>query len=120
MCEDCRPRELLALLGDEYVQTVLSATSDKPLSANELSDICGTSLPTVYRRIEEMVACHLLAERNEIDANGNHYKTYEALLEQATVQLDDGEFVVDLDTVEREDAPDRFMRMWNNIREDES
>ncbi len=90
------------------------------MSASELSDVCGTSLPTVYRRIEEMVACDLLAERNEIDADGNHYKTYEAALERATVHLEDGEFVVDLDTGERGDAPNRLMRMWSDIREDDS
>lgn len=120
MCEDCRPRELLALLGDEHVQTILTATSDQASSASELSDTCGASLPTVYRRIEEMVACDLLAERNEIDADGNHYKTYEAALEQATVRLDGGEFVVDLNTADQDDAPERLMRMWTDIREDES
>ncbi|WP_433633547.1 ArsR/SmtB family transcription factor [Halomicrococcus sp. NG-SE-24] len=120
MCEDSRPLELLALLGDEHVQIVLSAASERPRSADELSDACGVSLPTVYRRIEAMVTHDLLTERNEIDSDGNHYKTYEAALERATVRLDDGEFVVDVDTVEQDDAPDRFMQMWSDIREDDS
>lgn len=93
--------------------------SDRPLSASELSDTCDASLPTVYRRIEEIVTCNLVAERNVIDADGNHYN-YEAAVEQATVYLDDGEFVVNLDTSEQNDAPERLMRMWSDIREDES
>ncbi|WP_423747326.1 helix-turn-helix domain-containing protein (plasmid) [Haladaptatus sp. SPP-AMP-3] len=120
MCEDSPPRKLLSLLGDEHVQTILSVTSEQPMSANELSDTCGISLPTVYRRLEELVEHDLLSEQNEIAPDGNHYKKYEATIERIGVRLHQGEFEVDIEDRSVTDAPERFNRLWDDIRGDDS
>ncbi len=114
----CSPRELLSLLGDEHVQTVLSEASERPVSASELSDICGTSPPTIYRRLEKMVEYDLLTEKQQIGTDGNHYKTYRTTVSDLSIALEDGDFEVDIN--HREDAPDRFMTLWDNIRGDDS
>ncbi|MFH5802344.1 ArsR/SmtB family transcription factor [Haladaptatus sp. CMAA 1911] len=120
MCEDSSPRKLLSLLGDEHVQAILSVTSERPMSANELSDTCGISLPTVYRRLEELVEYNLLSEQNRIAPDGNHYKKYEAAVEQIGVRLYQGKFEVDIGDEPATDAPERFNRLWDDIRGDDS
>lgn len=89
------------------------------MSANELSDTCGISLPTVYRRLEKLVEYDLLSEQNKIAPDGNHYKIYEARVEQIAVRLNNGEFDVDIGE-QATDAPARFNRLWDDIRRDDS
>ncbi|WP_223302189.1 helix-turn-helix domain-containing protein [Haladaptatus sp. R4] len=120
MCEDSSPRKILSLLGDEHVQTILAVTSEQSMSANELSDTCGISLPTVYRRIQELVEYDLLSEQNKIAPDGNHYKKYEAAVERIDVQLQQGTFAVNIEEQPPTDAPDRFNRLWSDIRRDDS
>ncbi|EFW91454.1 hypothetical protein ZOD2009_13841 [Haladaptatus paucihalophilus DX253] len=90
------------------------------MSANELSDACGISLPTVYRRLEELVEHDLLSEQNKIASDGNHYKTYEAAVERIGVRLHQGQFDVDIGEQPPTDAPERFNRLWDDIRGDDS
>lgn len=50
MAEECGIEEVAGLLEDPTVRTILTATSVEPMSASELSERCGVSEPTVYRR----------------------------------------------------------------------
>lgn len=120
MCEDSPPREILSLLGDEHVQTILSVTSEQPMSASELSDMCNVSPATIYRRLEQLVEYNLVSEQTEIAADGNHFKKYEATVGHIDVRLDQGEFKVNVRSAPQADASDRFKRMWDDIRRDDS
>ncbi|WP_458207626.1 helix-turn-helix domain-containing protein [Haladaptatus sp. NG-SE-30] len=118
MSGECDPDDLLAIIGDEYVRSILSATSEEAMSAKRLSERCGASLPTVYRRIDDLLEYGFLAEEVEMDPDGNHFKTYEATVEHIEIELVDGNFEVAYSTRE-EDAVDRFTRMWRQARGDE-
>ena len=73
------------------------------------------SLPTVYRRIERLETFDLLVERTEIDTTGgHHHSVYEANLEHIGIDLANGDF--DVRVRLREDAADRFSRMWQEMR----
>jgi predicted transcriptional regulator len=120
VCEDSPPREILTLLGDEHVQTILSVTSEQPMSASELSDMCNVSSVTIYRRLEQLVEHDLVSAQDEIAADGNHFKKYEATVEHIGVRLDQGEFQVNVGSRMQDDASDRFKRMWDDIRGDDS
>ncbi len=87
------------------------------MSASGLSEACDVSLATVYRRLETLVERGLLSESVELDADGNHRSVYEADLERVDVRLVDGEFEVSV--TRREDAVDRFARMWNDMRKED-
>jgi len=108
--------ELLALLGQERVRQILAATSRKALSAKELSEECGVALSTVYRRVEEMVARDLLIERTRLEADGSHHSVYEANVDHLGVTIEDG--AIDVTVRIREDAAQRFSRIWSDIRRD--
>ncbi|XVH33674.1 transcriptional regulator (plasmid) [Haloferacaceae archaeon DSL9] len=107
-------RELLSVLGDEYTQQILLATSGSQLPAAKLKQICDASLPTVYRRIERLLEHDLLIERTRIDPKGNHYSVYESDVERIDVTISDGEFEVEL--TRSQQAADRFTSMWDDIR----
>lgn len=115
MSEDCDVSELLEVLDDEYARAILTETSVEPMSASTLSDRCDASLPTIYRRLDRLTACHLVTEDTELAPDGNHYSVYEANLDRVEFSLEDGELTADV-TRREEDVADKFTRMWEEMR----
>ena len=106
---------LFDLLADEYARAILIATSREPMSARTLSERYEMSLPTVYRRVERLQEFDLLTEQTEIDTSGGHHRSlYEANLEHIDIDLEDGDLGIRIRL--REDATDRFTRMWREMR----
>lgn len=115
MSTDDRSDELLKLLGQERVRQILAATSRDPKSAAELSEECDVALSTIYRRVEDMIASDLLVERTRIESDGSHHSVYEANVDHLDVDIDEG--TIDVSVHIREDAAQRFSRIWSDIRE---
>jgi DNA-binding transcriptional ArsR family regulator len=102
------------LLEDDYARSILRETSEEPLSAEELSDRCDMSPPTVYRRLNRLAEHDLVTVTREVDSSGHHYKMYEARLSRVTIDLESGEFEV---TIERtQDAADRFTELVEELQ----
>ncbi|MFH5843396.1 helix-turn-helix domain-containing protein [Haladaptatus sp. CMAA 1909] len=114
MSKDIDPATLFALLDDEYARHILAHLNDKPMSAKTLSERCDASPPTIYRRIDRLKCCGLLAEETRLDENGNHYAVYESRFHSLGVRIVDGEFTVDLSR--REDPADRVTHLWEEMR----
>ncbi|MBX0293822.1 ArsR/SmtB family transcription factor [Haloarcula nitratireducens] len=114
MSEDPDGIAALGLLHDEYAREIFVAASREAMSAKELAEACGFSLPTVYRRVDDLVDAGLVVENNEIDPSGNHYTSYEAAVEHIDVDVRDGE--LDVTITQQSDAVDRFTRVWEDIR----
>lgn len=117
MSEECDESEILALLDDEYARSILGETSERPMSATELSDHCDASRSTVYRRIDRLTDCDLLAERTRYDPDGHHRNVYASRLEEVRVRFEGGEPVLEIERTEAatEDVADRFTRMWEDL-----
>lgn len=115
MSEDCPPSELFALLDDEYARAILTATSNQPMSAKALSEICDASLPTIYRRADRLIECGLLTEGTEVVADGHHYSVYEARLKRLTVELTGGNLALTIEEQPSDDMADRFTEMWEGL-----
>ncbi|WP_227134472.1 ArsR/SmtB family transcription factor [Halorubellus salinus] len=115
MSNDDPADELLELLGQERVRHILAATSRESRSAKELSEECDVALSTIYRRVEDMLASDLLVERTRIEQDGSHHSVYEANVDHLDVEIDDG--TIDVKVHVREDAAQRFSRIWSDIRE---
>jgi predicted transcriptional regulator len=112
---DQQTEEILALLDDEYARAILRQTVDEAKSAKELSDACGISLSTVYRRAERLVDVGLLAERRIATQEGTHYSMYEAQLDELTVSLTAEGVTVDITEKPPGDLADRFTEMWEGL-----
>lgn len=98
------------LLEDETARTILTETSQQPMSASELRERCDASGPTIYRRLERLREHDLVLERARPDPEEGHHSTvYAPNLRRVTVELRGGRFEVDVDR--REDMADRFTRL---------
>jgi predicted transcriptional regulator len=106
--------DVLDLLGDGYVQQILSAADGEPKSVGELSDACDVVESTVYRRVDDLVEAGLLDERTRIADDGSHHSVYISRFEEISVRLADG--VLEAEVTERSDAAGRFTTMWEGIR----
>ncbi|WP_439027966.1 helix-turn-helix domain-containing protein [Haloarchaeobius sp. DT45] len=115
MSEECDEAELLALLDDEYARAILTATSTEPMSATELAETCEMSPPTVYRRVERLQNCGLLAEDMQYAEDGHHYAVYRSTVDHVTVSFADGDLTVDV-AREEEAVADRFTRLYEGLR----
>lgn len=113
MSEDCDLEAVAAILDDEVARRILTETSTRPMSANELSDCCDVSTPTVYRRLEDLKRCDLVEESTRPDPDGHHHHVYRARLDRITIDLVDGRLEVSIDR--EEDIADRFTRLIEDI-----
>lgn len=111
--------ELLDAIGDERARELLAAVGMEPRPAKELAEARDVSLPTVYRRLELLQEHDLITEQTEIAEDGNHYNVYECNFDSTVIKLDDdGEY--DIRVYRRENAPDRFVQLWDDLAGDES
>lgn len=99
---ETEPGELMALLDANYTREILAAIREEAKSARALTEACGASRPTVYRRLNSLQAAGLVAEDMRYDADGHHRTVFEATLEGLSVAVtDDG-----LSVTVRTDEPD--------------
>lgn len=111
MNEDCALEDVAALLEDETARTILTATSVEPMSATALSERCGVSEPTIYRRLDDLRECNLVEEQTKPDlGDGHHEKVYQPRLERVTVTLEDGDLQLHIDR-RAETMADRFTEL---------
>lgn len=114
MSEEEEIERLAAVLEDPTARTILTETSREPMSATTLSELCGVSEPTVYRRLEDLRECDLLVERTNLDPDRGHHRTmYATNFERLTVELREGR--LELRVKRREDPADRFTRLIEGI-----
>jgi len=106
--------EIFAILDDDYARAILEATRREQLSGKELTEVCDMSRATVSRRVNTLLDHDLLVERTHVDPDGHHYSEYEARLDRVDVRLRETGFDVRIDL--REDAADRFARIWQAMR----
>lgn len=101
-------------LADETMAAILTYTTERERSADDLADLVEASPSTVYRRIERLVAAGLLIERLQLDRQGNHYHVYRAAISRVEARLEDE--TIETHVERREDEVDRFVRLWEDIR----
>ncbi|WP_226010108.1 winged helix-turn-helix domain-containing protein [Halomicrobium salinisoli] len=112
--EDADLADVVGLLDDEHVRSILVATSAEPLSAKELGERCDVSVSSIYRRVDELRDIDLLEERTRPRSDGHHETVYVSALDRFELTIRDG----DLDwTVDRagDDVADELSRMWGNF-----
>ena len=114
MGDDCDVDTIGSLLADECARTILTETATERLSAEELSERCEVSPPTVYRRLNELEEYNLVTKQTHPDAEGHHYNVYTATLDRIVVELtEDG---LTLRLARRERMADRFTQFIGDMR----
>jgi DNA-binding transcriptional ArsR family regulator len=104
---------ILDTFGDRRARRVLATVGREPRSAKDIAEALDLSLPTVYRRIEELQRHDLVADRTEIADDGNHYRVFECTFESTVISLEGGEY--DVRVFRQGKVPDRFARLWDDL-----
>lgn len=112
--EDPDVADVVALLDDEHVRSILVATSAEPLSAKELGERCDLSVSSIYRRVDELCDCDLLIERTRPRRDGHHETVYVSTLDRFELTIRDGELDWTIDRAESDPA-DELSRMWGKL-----
>ena len=104
--------QILTALSDEYSRQILTATSNQPTSALEVSTTFNIPLTTVYRRIQGLIDAGLItAVKSGRTTDGKWYDLYRNLLPRIDVRFDSGEVRVDAKVDDH--LSERFTRIWN-------
>lgn len=100
------PDNIIEVLASSESRKILSAASVRPVSAEELEQVCDVSLPTVYRRINVLVEYDLLSEEQAVDPEKGQYKRFRTDLKEVRLAVDDGGF--DIEVKLRRDTVDKL------------
>lgn len=107
------PSTVFDVFGDAIARRILVLASKRPVAADDLADQLEVSEPTVYRRVNKLLEYDLLSERQVIDGDGHHYKTYETTLKRASFEIDSGGYNIDLEI--RQSLADQFDAFWSDL-----
>ena len=110
---DASVEGVLDTIGDDYARQILVALSREPRPAKDLAEACDISLPTVYRRLEQLEAHELVTGHTDTDEQGNEFKRYECAFESTVISLTDDEYDVRIYREGR--LPDRFSQLWDDL-----
>jgi len=100
------PDNIIEVLASSESRNILSAASVRPVSAEELEQVCDVSLPTVYRRINVLLEYDLLSEVQAVDPEKGQYRRFRTDLKEVSIVVEDGGF--DIEIRLRRDTVDRF------------
>ncbi|MFB6353165.1 MAG: HTH domain-containing protein [Halobacteriales archaeon] len=109
------PSDVFDVFGDSLARRILVLASERPLSADDLAEQLDVSRPTIYRRVNALRNYDLLRERQQIDADGNHYQRFETTLKRVTLEIGDGGYDVSLTMRQR--LAEQFESFWNDLEE---
>ena len=108
------PDAVFELAADDTARRILSAASERPMSASELADRCGVSKPTVYRRVETLRDHGLVEGSLRISARGDHHEEFETTVDRVCLGFDGG-LAVDVQ-IDR-DFVDKFAALWEDLEQ---
>lgn len=80
-------RLLLDALNDPGCRSILDATGEEAMSANELSEACDLPLSTTYRKLELLTEAGLLSEGIRIRRSGKHTNEYTRRVEEVHLTM---------------------------------
>lgn len=113
MSKEWNPNDIFEVLASEHARKILAAASVRPVSAQELKNICETSLPTVYRRVNALITYDLLSDHLEVEPDGNHYNTYTSDLKEVRIRVEDGGLNVNIEI--QKDSVDQFGELFSDL-----
>lgn len=109
------PDDIFEVLSSETSREILAAASVRPMSAQELEQVCDVSLPTIYRRLEMLQDYDLISEEQVVDPDDGQYKQYSTDLKEINIVIENGGYDVDIRV--RKDTVDKFGELFRDLGE---
>lgn len=79
----------LPVLGDPKTRRCCAALVGTSRSAQELADVTGYSLPTIYRRLNALRQADLVEVERRVDPDGDHYRSFTAVPTRVHIEITD-------------------------------
>lgn len=79
----------LPVLGDTKTRRCCAALVGNSLSAQELAEVTGYSLPTVYRRLNTLRQANLVETETKMDPDGDHYRSFTTVPTRVHIEITD-------------------------------
>ena len=105
---------ILTLLDDEHVRSILAATSERPMSANELGEHCDLSTTSIYRRLDRLRDADLVAEQTRPRSDGHHEAVYVSRLDRFELAVRNGSLSWEIDR-QQADIADQLTELWGRF-----
>ena len=112
--KEWEPANVFELFGDHLVRAILVSASERPRSADWFADRLDVSLPTVYRRTNELVEYDLLTEHLRADESKHQYRVFETTVETVCYEIADGGTEVEI--VTKNQFAGRYEASWTESR----
>lgn len=109
------PTNIFGVFGDQLARQILVLTSERPMSADDLSDHLDASPPTIYRRINTLIEYDLMKSQQQVDQNGHHYQTFKTTLKQIAFEIEDGGYNIDVQM--RRSLVGQFEAFWSDLED---
>lgn len=104
------------LFGDGLARHILLLLNRQPMAVDDLANRFDVSKPTIYRRINALSEYGLIAERQEIDESGHHYKTFETVLNEFRVEMSGEKYKIEL--TKQQDIFGQFEAFWSDLEDE--
>ena len=87
---------VIGALDDDACRDILEATSEKSLTATELSEQCDIPMSTAYRKVEKLTEADLVEERVRINTSGKHATEYRKCFDDVRVSINGGDIEIEM------------------------
>jgi DNA-binding transcriptional ArsR family regulator len=110
-------QEVLDALDDPDCRTILRETA-QPMTAKELTENCGISQSTMYRKLDLLSTATLVREIHSIHPERGRITRYQRNLDDLNISItDDDQFDVTINRPKRT-ADERLADMWSEMGEE--
>ena len=113
MSNQWEPEGIFEVLASKESRRILAAASVRPVTAQELEQVCDASLPTIYRRLTVLTEYDLLSKGRGVDTDQMQSNQYTTDVQQITVEIADGELSVNLEL--EKDTVDKFGELFRDL-----
>ena len=110
-------QDVLDALVDPDCRTILRETA-QPMTAKELTEDCGISQSTMYRKLDLLSTATLVREIHSIHPERGRITRYQRDLDELNISItDDNQFDVTINRLKRT-ADERLADMWSEMGEE--
>jgi DNA-binding transcriptional ArsR family regulator len=81
---------LFDVLENPHARSILAVMGSEPVTAGELSRLCGLASSTLYRQLGELLEAGLVEKTVRLDRGGHHASQYSRTVSDVSISLEDG------------------------------
>ena len=106
-------QDVLDALDDADCRCILQAVTERSMTASELTDACGLSPTTTYRKLDLLTGVSLVEESTRVCSNGTHPSEYSCSFDEIVLGIADSG-TLSVDVTRSRSTPERWSAAFGN------